>query len=350
MKDSLIPKGMSVDVFLDKIQMITGLYDPRVRVPVIDQTERIQAGRYFSEGVQAYTHRPQKRFQEKVQAFLKTSDLPEPVTNVFDTFTDTENFDMLWQPAFKDASNRIEAGRDFWETLTLDEGSAWQLIPEGHSVKIQTRSGELAQVKVAKFGDGIAWTDEMIRFRKIGPMLDLAEDFRKGYFKDKADRHYNLLTTSAGAIEAADDTGSSTLEKDINTLNNAAFNLLNGLKDTRNLPMTTPLLLYTTPQMQTRLNRALAEVSQAFPGSTTRVTYNITPVYTFNDNLPAAVTTESFAGLLVVPGEKIQAATIMQPTFFNDTDILSLSFIQTAFSYYGAGVLDINQIRQVGFA
>lgn len=348
-KNELIPPGMSPDDFMDAIHNVTGIAPARSPGwKFKDKDVRARMARDFSQAIQAYVNRPQKTYERKIQAFIKTSDLPEPVTDLFDTFNDVQNFDMGWMQSFKDASNRIEAGRDFWEVVVLTEGSSWQLVPEGHSVKIQTRSGTLTTIKVAKYGDGIAWSDELIRFRKLGPMLDIAEDFVRGYNRDKADRFYTLLANSSSQTVAANQNADE-VAADVKSINNGAFTLLNGLRNTRNLPDSQEILMYITPQFKERGLRAFGELSQTFAGSTGRVVYNVRPVFTFNSNLPAAASGESFAGLMVVPGFLNQWAQLMEPTMFDDTDILSLSFIQTAFAYYGGAVIDPNQVLTIGF-
>ena len=337
--DSLIPKSMSGEDWIDHIIDIT-------RPPAFgklriesDTTERVEKSKMLAESIQAFMAAPEKRYQEKVQAFLKTSDLPEPVTTVFDMFTDTTNYDMGWEPAFKDASSRLVNGK--WEIVTKQEMNTWRLIPEGDAVRINTGSATLVDVEVSKFGSGIGWTQEMIMKRQVGRMLDIAEDFRNTYWQDKADRHYSLLTNASHATRG--DTGSD-LASWIDDLNGAAYDLLEGVKDTRNLPAGTEVLCYAPVQAKTLINRALGELSQAFSGSTKRIEYNITPIYTFNSNMPTASTGSTYACLMVIPGHKIQRAEAMPVTFYSDTDILSLTFIQTAFSFYGAIVADTNQV------
>lgn len=187
---------------------------------------------------------------------------------------------------------------------------------------------------------------EMIRFRKLGPMLDIAEDFVRGFHRDQGDRMYSLLVNASSATDTYPTTGTTSLDNNILSINQTAFNIMNAVKDTRNLPITTPLVAYITPDARSSVMRAMGELSQGFSGSTERVTFNVQFMYTFNDNMPSATTGQDFAGIMVLPGHKIQYATLTdRPLMFNDTDILSLSFIQTAFAYYGAGVLDTSQIR-----
>ena len=138
-------------------------------------------------------------------------------------------------------------------------------------------------------------------------MIDLAEKFRRGYNTDKADRFYTLLTNAShDTLEQG--TAPSEVEGDIRAIEEAAENILEGVKDTRNLPAGTELLMYvplsSSGRRRSRILRALGELSQAFQGSTQRVTYNVRPIFSFNSNLPTASSGFDFAALMVIPGHK----------------------------------------------
>ena len=342
MKGDLIPKGMSGDEWVGHIGDILNIQPFGKKVTPCDTTERINKAIMLKDTIQAFMEKPKELFKEKIQSFYKTSDLPEPVNNVFDMFTDNTNFDMGWMPAFKDASQFLVNGK--WEIVTNSEAPIWRLIPEGDAVRVTGGSATLVDCEVAKHGAALGWTDEMIRFRRVSQMLDMAEDFRKTKGQYDADKHYALLANAAhdtfGGLGATNDLY-------IDTINGAAYNLLEGLKDTRNLPAETQILLYAPVQAKAIINRAISTVNQEFQGSRNRLEYNVTPIYTFNSNLPDAATGTGYGCLMVVPGLKIQRAEAMPVTMYNDTDILSLTFITSAFTYYGAYVADANQVLGV---
>jgi len=357
--DNLIPKHVSPGEFMDAIHDATGIAPAGYKNWQFGDTDtRVRKAKMLREAIIAYVDRPRRRYEkikEQVQAYWKSSDLPDPITDSFARFEDVRNFDMAWMEAFSDSSNMIEQGRDFWEVLTDDTDTTrgdgkfgWTIVPEGDKVDLIKATGSLTSIKVKKFGSGIEWGDELIRFRRISVMVDLAAKFQRGYNTDKADRFYTLLGNAAGATNETD-IGTSTLEKDISAINTGAYDMLNAVKNTRNLPESTELLLYVSPQHKARILRALGEVSQAFSGSTTRVVFNVRPIFTFNSNLGAASSGFGFAGLMVIPGHKNQWAQLMDVTMFEDRDITSLSFIQTAFAYYGGAVLDTNQVRRINF-
>lgn len=344
--------------FIDMLQDATGIYgDDRVRSMSRAQNrdEIRKRSNFVGEAIQAFIgYADQIHSPELIQAFTTTGDIKQPASNSFDMFMDIANYDEAWMALFKDSSNRIAPGTDFWEVVTGQQGSSWSVVPEGKRLVVRKFTvNDLQACKVHKWGDAIGITDEMIRFRKIGPIMDIMQDFRDGYGRAKANAAYAALTAAAGATTTPDTTGSTNLEKDINTINTAAQALLYGLRNTRNLPATTPVVLIVpdaTALVRSRILRALGELSQAFQTSTQRINYNVTPLFTFNTNLPAAATGEAFRGLMVVPGLKSQQATAMASITLTDTDRLSLTYITSQFSYWGLYVLDGNQVRNVGFA
>ena len=354
--DTLIPKHVSAGEWMDMLHDATGIApagQPNWQFGDVDT--RVKRAKMFQESIAAYVDRPMRKRKEAIQAYWASSDLPDPVTDSFARFNDTKNYDMAWMDAFSDASQFIEPGRDYWEVLTDDTDTTrgdnkfgWNIIPEGEKVSMIHATGNLTSITVKKFGSGISWSDELIRFRRISVMIDLAEKFRTGYQADKSSRFYTLLAAASGATDQTD-VGTSQLEQDISAINTGAYNVLNALKDTRNLPLGTELLLYVSPQYQDRVRRALGELSQAFSGSTGRIHYNVRPIFTFDSALPTASSGFTFAGLMVAPGMKNQYAQLMDVTMYEDRDITSLSMIQTAFAYYGGACLDTNQVRTINF-
>lgn len=346
-------------LFVDYLQDATGLYGSGERMRIVaragSEEERRKRDKFVSETIQAFLGYSDTPKSEAVQAFTTTGDIKQPMSSVFDMFMDIANYDDGWMALFKDSSSRITPGTDNWEVLTGQQGSAWEVIPEGKGLKVRKFTANDLQVcKVHKWGDAIGITDEMIRFRKVGPIMDIMQDFRDGYGRAKANAAYAALTTASAAnVTTPDTTGSTVLEKDINTINTAVQARLTALKDTRNLPATTPVFMVIPDAgtlARSRILRALGELSQAFQTSTIRVSYNVIPIFTYNANLPAAATGEAFRGLIVVPGLKNQQGSAADLISLSDTDRLSLTYIQSQFAYWGLYVLDSAQVGRIGFA
>lgn len=280
---------------------------------------------------------------------MTSADLPVMNTSSFDVVNAGRQYDLDWMLAFRDRP--ISEGKNFFEIATIENGVQSRLVPEGGKLTFEQLSGSKIIVFVNKYGTGIQWTDEMIRFRDLGAMIDLQEAASEAHYADKADRHYSLLTASSSATTTYQGAGTDTqVERDIMTLNAAyTAHIRANVSKFRGLRANTEVLLYAPIEMQARINRAMKKLIDSTQGSAAILPWAIRPVYTLNNNMPAAQTGEVARCLMVLPERKIQTAQAMAPTFYNEFDAKTLSFIQAGWEYYGSGVGETSQIRTVVF-
>lgn len=314
--------------------------------------------------IMAYISEPAKIGREaekkKIEAFTASSDFPQMVTSNFDSFLNTDEYDMAWEAAFREVT--LEPGRLSWEILNVNSGLTFNEVPEGAHIKIDALSGERVTIHCKKYGGGIGWSIELLMGRQWSAMEDIARDFRESFWSDKANRHYALLGAAANASGTswASTTVATTdplyqLTRDISTLESAAYTLTNRIKDKGYGDVAnTPIIGYFPVFLRSRILRALAYTGQDIGGAPVRVTYPITPRFTYNSYLTstsgASATTDA---LLVVPGKRLQRATAMEPTNFMKKDIQSLTDIQTVWSFYGAGSgfeTGYEQVQKASFA
>lgn len=284
----------------------------------------------------------------RLQAFMTKSDLPDIITNMPDIFRNVDNFDSGWMLAFKDRA--LDPGRKEWELVTFTNGITWRLMGEGERAVVEGITGDVRYGSCNRYSAAVGWTYDMINYRRLGSMVELALEVRNSYFEDKANRHYGLLRQSkTGTTTNYDTTGSTQLDKDINTLNSAIVTMSNQLKDkSYGDVVNATYLLYIKPHLKARMIRALANTAQDVQGMPQRVIYNIQPVVTWNANaFPENTTTDA---LLVLPGQKIQKATALDMLTLGDTDNLSATYTQAFHSFYGAVVGDGEQLGAVKFA
>ena len=137
------------------------------------------------------------------------------------------------------------------------------------------------------------------------------------------------------------------LRRDIQTINNAAYTLANRCRNKGYGEMAAvKLLMYANPLDRARIGAAkVATTNQTLgAGNTTvgqQVDWNIDTIYTFNANISAG------APILVIPGQKLQRADVMQPTtYIAPKDPLTLNELQAVWAIYGAAVADTDQVQQ----
>lgn len=278
-----------------------------------------------------------------------STDFQRVERDTMDLFVESDYFDMAWQEAFKNVT--VAQGQDSWEIYNVENGVAFRKVAEGDRIDVAGLKGTKATVYVDKYGGALGWTDEMIRFRKVPAMLDMMDIFRNKFFKNKADNHYALIVAGAGATTTYQGAATDTqVSRDVQTINEAAYQIGNAVKDKGYSG--TRYILYLNESMRSRMTTAINTSGKqvVIPGATLNgsvldtINYNVEVRFTYNTSITGT------NGYMVLPGNKIQKADVMQPTSYTDMDILSLQNIQAVWSYYGAAVGDTDQVRKVEFA
>jgi hypothetical protein len=311
--------------------------------------DRAEASSKINKVMGAFMKRPAVRGREIAKSHMATSDIPVTVTDNAEIFRNVSNFDMAWEQAFANVS--LEPGRRFWEIEDMTSGLTFRKVAEGGRIKVEGLAASLAIVHVAKYGGAIGWTSEMISGRRFPIMEQKAMYFRDQLASDKANRHYQLLSTAATNTTAYNATASTERGKDIATINTAALAMVDRLKDGYvGDPLGNEILVLINPAMWSRIAAATRETSQDVAGQPTLVPFNIRYALTLNDNLtnPAGGSTSTDA-LFVMSGFKNQKATLREPTSFFDYDLLTDTYVQAVWTDYGAAA-EASQIQKVAFA
>jgi hypothetical protein len=303
---------------------------------------------FVMEPVQAYKNRV-KLLKKKIQAVGVSTDFEILTKDSFNITIESDNFDMGYEKAFRQVV--LGERQDSWEIYNVANSLTFVKVEEGQRIEVAGLSGTNVLASVDYYGGAIGWTDKMIRYRKVPAMIEMAEVFRNKFWSNKADNHYALLAAAA-ALNVTPYAGAAAdgqLQRDIQTINLAAFTLTDRLKDKGFGDMANaPLIMYANPRDKDRIGAAfrVTTASLATAGRTgDMIGYNIDVIYTFNSNITAG------SPILVLPGKKIQKADGMQPTVFNqEQDILTLNRVQAVWAIYGAIVSDTDQAEQLSLS
>lgn len=318
-----------------------------------DKATRIKASNMVRSRIVKYASQPNElgARKAKVKSTMTSSDLPDMNTQNFDVIYAQQQYDLEWMRSFKTVP--VDQGKDYFEIATIDNALTVQLVPEGQALALQKLTGSKVIVSINKYGQGVQWTDEMIRFRKLGVMAEIGESQIEAHWADKADRHYAALRAAAVANATTayqTTTGNAQVDNDIETLGQAYSDLVVQNKDLfRGLTANVEVLLYLPIEAKTRINRAMKKLINDVSGSDLRLPWTVTPIYTLNDSIATSATGADFSGVMVLPQRKIQTGQLLAPTIYSEQDILTLSYIQTAWEYYGSGIAEIKQCRLVNF-
>jgi len=324
----------------------------------VDGTQTPEDVMQVKAALQAFVALPvreKKKIQamkQKIQGFAVSSDFENLVTSAFNVTIAEDNFDMGYEASFQDVPR--DADKDFWEIGDIENGVTFRKVPEGDRIQVDKISGTQQLVYVDYYGGALGFTDKAIRFRKLAQMYMAARAFRNKFYANKADNHYALLAVAAALnVIAWQGAGGTQIQRDIQTINEAAFQLgdLNkdkGYGDTASAG----LILYANPADRARIEAAFVVTSQYLAvaagnigagAAAVQITNQpIRRIYTFNTQIVAQ------APILVLPGNKIQRNEALAPTtFVAQDDVLTLNRVQSVWSIYGATVADTDQVCQI---
>jgi hypothetical protein len=297
--------------------------------------------------VQAFVYKPKTLLKKKIQAVGVSTDFQILTKDSFNVTIESDNFDMGWEKAFRQVT--LGKGQDSWEIYNVANSLTFAKVEEGQRIEVAGLSGTKVTSYVDYYGGAIGWTDKLIRYRKVPVMIQLAEVFRNKFWVDKGNNHYSLLAAAAALNitayqgQAAD----GQARRDILTINRAAFDLTNRLKDKGYGDMANaPLVMYANPFDENRIEAAFRAVSNSLISTNNigqQVTARrITRIYTYNTNIVSG------SPILVLPGQKSQKADAMQPTVYNqEQDALTLNRVQAVWAIYGAIVADTDQCQEL---
>jgi hypothetical protein len=302
------------------------------------------AEKFVKAAIQSFINEPNRLYRKKVQAAGVSTDFAVLTKDAFNVTIEQDNFDMGWEQAFRLVP--IARGQDSWEIYNVSNGITFDKIPEGGRIETRKMTGTKQTAYVDYYGGAFGWTDQMIRFRKIPAMIDLALQFRNKFFVDKADNFYLLLDTASASNTTVAWQGAAAngrLQRDILTINQTAFNIANANKDKGyGDTASARMIIYANPNDRERIEAAFRATTQSMATAGQdgeMIGWPIQRVYTFNSNI------SSGSPLMVLPGQKIQRAEVMAPTTYRGVkDPLTLTEIQAVWSIYGGAVGDTDQV------
>lgn len=303
--------------------------------------------------LQAFLNRPKTLLRKRIQAqhtgVSVSSDFPIITKDSFNVTIESQNFDMGYEKVFREIP--LGENQDAWEIYNVANSLAFVKVEEGQRIDVAGHTGSKVTAYVDYYGGAIGWTDKMIRYRKVAAMLDLAETFRNKFWINKANNFYALIAAAA-ALNITPYQGVAAdgqLQRDVQTINRAAYNLTNrcknkGYGDTANVT----LVMYYNPIDKDRILAAFSVTTGALAaaGRTGQtINYNIVPYPTYNQFISGR------APVLCLPGNKAQKAEGMAPTTYGpEMDLLSLNRVQSVWAIYGGVIADSDQFEQMVFA
>lgn len=305
-----------------------------------------------------FNHPTTPEFKKKLQAFNQkklqalgyavSTDFADTAGMSFNAFFEMTEYDMGWENYFRQV--QVSPYKRSWEIHTVKNGLTFKKLAEGEKVEVQGMNSTKDTISCDRYGGALGWSDEWIRFREVAAMMDLAETFRNRFFENKSAIHYKLIADAAALHPIAYQgvAADGRLRRDIDTLNQAIYQLgkINKGKGYAGNMARPQCILTADPIYMGRIEAAVrATTANMAPvaGKADQLEYTFQRQYSFDPSLSGKI-------VIGIPGNKSQKADILAPTQFTDTDILTLTYIQAVYAYFGAGIGDTEQFVEVKFA
>ena len=277
-----------------------------------------------------------------IHAFTGSGDVSRLTHESFNVTNVVKAYDTRWQAAFQGVP--LSDTEIDWEIAEITSGVTFDEIPEGSSARMYKYGGTTKTIKTAKYAAQIGETIELVRGNRLSRFANVVQMARDALFTLWADTHYDLLKVAGPASDDIDWVGvtaDTQVSRDARTINLARTTITKDCKDLfADDTATAPVLLYAPPDLEDRIMRAMS------PGDSAQVERGrrTTLLLTWNDAI------DSDDGLMVLPGRKIQNATVASEISFDRQDQDSLSRIRTYWTWFGATVGEVKQVRTVNFS
>lgn len=310
--------------------------------------------------LQAFMSAPEKvaklqgMMAAKLQAFGNAGDFPTRINEIIEKYHLSTLYDAGWEQVFdvKDFTGTNESGFDI---LDVEDGLTFRKVPLDGKAHIYKMAGAKTSVDFDIYGAGLGWHRTLIDDKKYWSLEDNAFAFRNKYYADKAAVFYALIE-AAGALHAvtwqnpepsalATTDALYTANRDAQTLNKAAENIITAVKDCGyGLTLENAQFVVVTPfEKMGRVNRALSLMLQSVAGSATAAAYKFRPVVT-------SMLAASTYAYVCLPKAKAKAGDRMDLTIFTRFDEESYTDIAVGWGRYAGALGDTDQVQRIAFA
>lgn len=290
-----------------------------------------------------------KKMIQAIQAFGNSGDFPEAARQILEKFHATPAYDTAYEEIFdiRDFTATNESGFDI---LDVEEGLAFRKIPNGDSVEIYKMGGTKVTVDFDLYGGGLGWLRTLIDDKKYWALEDNATAFVNKAAQDEAESYialveaistdYNLAWQLPEPAGLAATDALYTANRDAQTLNKAAIDIITDLKDKGyGVTANTVFKVLCPLQLVGRLNRALGLVLQGFAGSPNQASFKFQLV-------PTIMLQTTNVYYVCVPKNKAKGGRRMRLTIYNKFDEEKYSDIAVGWQRYAGAVGDQEQFRR----
>lgn len=288
-----------------------------------------------------------------IREFTSKENFPDSVLQLIDKYhVDVTEIDTFYEHAF-DLLDLTQTRTSTFTIRDVSTGLTFSRVKDGMKAKVYSISGSQVTVPIDLYGAALDWLKTWFDDNEWWTIEDNVVEFRRRWYESKAGIMYSLiqaLTNDAAHNVPLDTTANATvIEKDINTINTGALELISTLSASGlGVTANTPLVMLVPLVNKSRVERALSGSVNALNTGGMKPDYTITPYYTGNLADPQfggvgganwvgqVVDNAVPLGYLCVPGRKNKLANRMNLTVLGETDILAFAETVAGWGRYGA--------------
>lgn len=303
---------------------------------------------YFASGERMKAEA--KKVAAAMQAFGTSGDFPTSILPILEKFHATPAYDTAFEEIF-DIRDFTGSKRSGFSILDVEDGLAFRKVPVGDSVEIYKMGGTKVDVNFDLYGGGLGWHRTLIDDEEYWTLEDNAGAFVNKAAADKAAAFIALIeaieSTYNLAWQAADPSGLAvtdalyTANRDAQTLNKAAVDILDDIKDKGYgvTPANAQFVVLTPLAIAGRLNKALGLLLQGFAGSPNQVAFKFRLI-------PTTLLQSSSSYYVCIPKLKAKGGNRMNLTVYNKFEEEKYSDIAVGWQRYGGAIGDQEQFRR----
>jgi len=252
----------------------------------------------FMGCVQAAMAKPYKSLetvQAKIKELATANQFPDTINDMLQKFkVGRGEIDLSWMQVFDvvDLTNVVVSS---YKIVDVQNGVSFKKVPQGEKAEIYSLQGKDVDISFDKYGAGLQYPQDWYEDQRWWDIEETTEDYKLAWWEDLAtimfalieDMPDGLYDGTTDGVDAGDGCnikydsgGSTTLQQDINTINDGVISLLNANKTTLRLNATSPLVLMCNISRYDRCRAAVERIrSDAYTGPE-MISKNITVVPT----------------------------------------------------------------------
>jgi len=303
----------------------------------------------FLSAVQYFMDRPRiaaDQIRARIQEFTTKNDFPSTPIEAIARYHQVEEPDIGWEQVFE-VIDFTSSRKNGFDILDVSSGLSFKAIMPGEKAEVYKISGEKVTVNFDLFGGALGWSKLWFDDEEYWKIEDTAKEFRARWYANKAQAHYDLISSSRADSDVSwqGDASDTKAVRDAETINYACAAILEDMEALgMDVNANSRFIIVSPVQLMARVRNALnTTLAQS---ATSEVNFNVGLAVTTRLKNQALTQAETSQYFVCLPGRKIKSGLRMDLTILSEPDILAYAETVAGWGRYGAAVGESKQIRR----